>query len=79
MLAHRDGLKMGDVVDIDTHRPHQVGHALCRACKYVHISVIIASASETSKNYQVCPRCEESEAAFMTYDELAAAGIDQIK
>ncbi len=47
---------MGDLVDLDEHRPHAVGHAKCCTCGHEWVAVVPAERPEDAPDLE-CPQC----------------------
>ena len=58
---------MGNVTDIDEHRPHRVFEAMCVVCVHRWIAV---SPTETPLKELECPRCKSVGATINTGQEI---------
>lgn len=55
---------MGAVIQLDAHRPHDVGRCTCRACGHKHISV---HPERTNPHRLECPKCGAQDSDFESY------------
>lgn len=53
---HTTGGVMGDVVDLDDHRPHVTGIATCMGCAWSWVAVVDERADMTTLE---CPSCSK--------------------
>jgi rubredoxin len=55
---------MGEVIQLNDYRPHDVGRCTCRECGHKHISVHPVT---TDPQRLECPRCGAQNADFESY------------
>lgn len=53
------------VIELDAFRPHEVGSARCRACKYEYGCV---APAKRVRGGMECPRCGEFECFYLRED-----------
>jgi transcription elongation factor Elf1 len=62
-----------DVINLDDHRPHEVGPVVCTSCGYSYI-LVIPVKRDVDEGFE-CPECHKMTVRWMTVDEAEAASV----